>query len=260
MKKTALCGALCIGAIAALGTSTAIHAAQAETDTIEAGGAQLEFKLGYTRDDQDPLVSSSERTFPYLARIGLTRVAELRIETDSRVSMTETEAATGARTRTSGWADASLGIRWRSHDADERTGRPSIAWTLALAAPTGSSAFRGDDVATTLAAAAEWTYAGDVSLGVMPGLLHARNGARGWFVAPSAALTLGKGWTSRFRTTVELVASQLTSSANGGNEATVNLGATYAVTDMFELEAEFLRGITQSTPESSVVFGVNLRF
>jgi Putative MetA-pathway of phenol degradation len=235
-------------------------AAEAEASTINVGGAQLEFKLSETRDDRDATVSVRERATPFLARIGIASNAELRIETDGRTTVTETERATGAKISTQGYADATIGVRWRYQDGDEKKNTPAIAVQAAVGVPSGTSVLRAGSVATTIKLIAEWDLGNDASIGIMPGLLHERNAVGQWYTAPSIALTLGKNWTPKFRTTVELVAPRLSSVDNGGNEATANLGATYTLSDNFELEAVYLRGITKTTPESSFLFGVNIKF
>ncbi len=89
---------------------------------------------------------------------------------------------------------------------------------------------------------------------------HQRNDAGDWFAAPSLAVTLGKNWSPALRTTAEIVAPQLTSRSNGSNVVTFNLGATYRLNEKVELEAVYVRGMTNSTPAHGIVAGVNLRF
>jgi Putative MetA-pathway of phenol degradation len=235
-------------------------AAEAETATIDKGGAQLEFKVGESRNDRDADFSTRVRTTPFLARIGIASNAEIRIETEGRAKVTEKLRRTGQQASISGNADTSIGARWRPYDADEKTGAPAIAGVLVFGLPTGSKNFKGDGVSTNLKIAAEWALGKDASIGVMPGIVREKNVDGKWYAAPTFAVTLGKNWTPAWRSTVELVSPRLTSKKNGGNEATFNFGNTYSLNDNFELELVYLRGLTNETAENSILFGVNIKF
>ena len=165
-----------------------------------------------------------EHSTPLFARVGLTDSLELRLGTKGRI------ASTSANVTTRGWTDASVGLRLQTQELDDKTGVAGRAWQLELGLPTGTNAFHAPSVSTALKFTVEWALPEDFSLGVMPGLIYQRNGANEWFTAPSFAVTLGKNWTPAFRTVVELAAPQITSNSNGGNVASVNLGATYRLT------------------------------
>jgi hypothetical protein len=257
IKKNRICFlALAITAMA----SSHVFAAEAETSTMEPGTAQLEFKLGENRNSRDADFTSRVRSTPFLARIGIASNAELRIETAGNVRASATELTTGFTQSVSGTADTSIGARWRPIDADEKRGSPAIAFMLTFGLPTGSRAFKTDGFSTALKVASEWQLGNDASIAVMPGLLREKNAAGNWFVAPSFAITAGKSWTPAWRTTFELVAPRLASSKNGGNEITFNLGNTYTINDRVELEAVYLRGLTNQTDNHAIVFGVNIKF
>ena len=227
-----------------------VYAAEAETNVMGAGNTQLEFKLGVVRDTAS---DTRVRFTPFLARLGITESVELRLSADGRV------VSKSAGVTTKGWADANIGLRWQQSALDEKAGTAGVAWQFDVGIPTGTQAFSSDKVASSAKVAAEWAFANDMSLGVMPGLSRQHNGTD-WYVAPSLAITLGKNWTPQLRTVAELVAPQLTSRSNGGNVATFNLGATYSLSDTFELEAVYLRGLTSNTPDHTLVFGVNVKF
>jgi Putative MetA-pathway of phenol degradation len=249
--------------IALLGTVSICNnaiAAEAETATIDKGGAQLEFKIGDLRDNQDSLVKTRVRTTPFLARIGLSPNIELRIETDGRVKSTETVRATGQSASLSGNADTSIGLRWRPFDADNKTGAPAVAGQLSFGLPTGSKTLKGDGVSTNLKFTAEWALSKATSIGLQPGLLREKNADGKWYVAPVMAVTFGHNWTEPWRTTVEWVSPRLTSNKNGGNQASFNFGNTYSLSNNFELELVYLRGLTNQTADRSILFGVNVKF
>lgn len=135
-----------------------------------------------------------------------------------------------------------------------------MAWQLEQGLPTGAAAFSSPGGSTALKFNAEWALPSDMSLGVQPGLVRVRNESGNWYVAPSLAMTLGKSWTPSFRTVVELIAPQITSTANGGNVTFLSLGTTYRLTAMFELEATYARSLNKNAPENNFAAGVNIKF
>lgn len=135
-----------------------------------------------------------------------------------------------------------------------------MAWQLEQGLPTGATAFSSPGGSTALKFNAEWALPNDMSLGLQPGLIRVRNEAGNWYVAPSLAITLGKNWTPAFRTVVELIAPQITSKTNGGNVAFLNLGTTFRLTEMFELEATYARSLNKNASENNFAAGVNVKF
>lgn len=234
-----------------LGMAQSVWAAEAETDVIGQGSAQFEVKLAFSRDKAS---DQRERATPLLARVGLSDSLELRLATDGRLR------TDSAGISSSGWSDVAVGLRGRLQEATEGTGAPSLAWQLELGLPTGSGEFRAPSTSVALKFAAEWGLADDWSVAVMPGLLRQRNEHNDWYLAPSMALTLGKGWGPDLRTVVELVAPQLTSKVNGGHVVNLNIGLTYRLTDKVEWESVYTRGLTQYTPDHALLMGFNFKF
>ena len=104
MKSKNKLASATFAALAATVINTAF-AAEAETGTIDKGGAQLEFKMGLTRYDRDPDISLRERSTPFLARIGLGNNAELRIETPGAIRSVGTLRSNGSKATISGMGD-----------------------------------------------------------------------------------------------------------------------------------------------------------
>jgi len=90
--------------------------------------------------------------------------------------------------------------------------------------------------------------------------LRVKNEAGRWYVAPSVSVTFAKSWTPQFRTVAELIAPQLTSLGNGGNQIFAALGATYSLNDMFELEVFYARSLNSNAPTNNLAAGVNVKF
>lgn len=226
-------------------------AAEAETDVMGAGNTQLEFKLGVSRDR---VAAFHESSTPFVARIGVSDTVEIRVVTSGYLKSKVDGVAT------SGMADTNLGLRLRLQETDEKTGKVGMAVQLEQGLPTGATAFRAVGGSTALKFTATWALPEDISIGVQPGLIRVRNDASNWYVAPSMSLTVAKSWSPKLRTVVELIAPQITSQKNGGNEVYFALGATYSLTEMFELEATYARSLSKNAPENNVAAGVNIKF
>ena len=251
-NKTLLASAtqLAVALAAITGTHSAA-AAEAETDVMGAGNTQLEFKLGVSRDR---VAAFHESSTPFVARIGVTDTVEIRVVTGGYLK-SKVDGVT-----TSGMADTNLGLRLRLQETDEKTGKVGLAVQLEQGLPTGATAFRAVGGSTALKFTATWALPEDISFGVQPGLIRVRNDVGSWYVAPSMSLTVAKSWSPKLRTVAELIAPQITSQKNGGNEAYFALGATYSLTEMFELEATYARSLNKNAPENSFAAGVNVKF
>ncbi len=226
-------------------------AAEAEVDVMGKGNTQLEFKLAHSKGKSN---DAKETSTPFLARIGVTDVIEIRIAADGYIKST----VQGEATR--GMGDTNLGVRWRLQEPDEKTGQIGMALQLEQGLPTGARAFKSDGGSTALKFTAAWALPNDMSFGMQPGLLRVKNESARWYVAPSLSLTFAKSWTPKFRTVAELIAPQVTSSANGGNQIFSALGATYSLHDMFELEVAYVRSLNSTAPVNNLAAGVNVKF
>jgi Putative MetA-pathway of phenol degradation len=251
-NKTALALAakLAVTLIAVTGAHMAT-AAEAETDVMGKGNTQLEFKLGISRDR---VAAFHETSTPFVARIGVSDTLEVRVVTDGYLK-SKVDGVT-----TSGMADTNLGLRLRLQETDEKTGKVGLAVQLEQGLPTGATAFRAVGGSTALKFTATWALPEDISFGVQPGLVRVRNDESNWYIAPSMSITVAKNWSPKLRTVVELIAPQITSRKNGGNETYLALGATYSLTEMFELEATYARSLNKNAPENNFAAGVNVKF
>ncbi|HMS26528.1 MAG TPA: transporter [Burkholderiaceae bacterium] len=237
-----------------LGTSllvTQAIAAEAEVDVMGKGNTQLEFKLAHSKDKS---ADYKETSTPFLARIGVTDDLEIRIAADGYIKST----AQGESTR--GMGDTNLGVRWRLQETDEKTGQVGMALQLEQGLPTGARAFKSDGGSTALKYTAAWALPNDMFIGVQPGLLRVKNEAGRWYVSPSVSVTVAKNWTPQLRTVAELIAPQISSATNGGNQIFAALGATYTLSDMLELEVFYARSLNSNAPTDNIAAGVNIKF
>jgi Putative MetA-pathway of phenol degradation len=230
-------------------TGQTVQAAEAETDVMEAGKMQLEFKAAWMRD---AATDSRERSTPFLARIGLNDTMELRLGTEGRVR------STTAGQSTQGWADVNIGLRIHTHSHD--SGSPESAWQLEVGLPTGSSTFKAPSASYAVKYAVEWAFSETASIAIMPGLTRQRNASNRWYNAPYFAVTAGKNWTPDLRMVVELVGEQFASPANGGNIAAFKLGGVSALTEHLELETVYTRGLNSHSPRHGLELSLNVKF
>ena len=250
--KTALTLAtqLIVTIVAVAGAHVA-SATEAETDVMGKGHTQLEFKLGMSRDRVAALRESST---PFVARIGVSETLEVRVVTDGYLN-SQVNGIT-----TNGMADTNVGWRLRLQETDEKTGQVGLAVQWEQGLPTGATAFRAVGGSTALKLTATWALPEDISFGVQPGIVRVRNDVGNWYAAPSLSLTVAKNWSPKLRTVAEIIAPQITSQKNGGNETYVAVGVTYSLNDMFELEATYARSLNKNAPQNNFAAGVNIKF
>lgn len=223
------------------------------------GKGRFQIETGFAREsDSQGSVKTRASTTPTLLRWGLNDTWELRLETDGYARVRIDDRLANTHERISGMNDISLGAKWHMRDGD--AGTPAIAWLLHADIETGSRALRGDGVRPSLRMVAEWELPHDFSLGVMPGVLMDKNETGRRYTAAIAAITVGKGWTDRLRTFVELAGQQLTSERNGGSQITYDAGATYLVTRDVQVDVSMAWGANRHTPDFQWGLGLSVRY
>ncbi|MGH6647511.1 transporter [Aquabacterium sp.] len=195
-------------------------------------------------------VKTTTRMTPTLLRYGITENTELRLETDGFLRDGQDH----------GFSDVSLGLKWHTHDGDDATGKPAIAWLFHADLDSGSQAFRGHGVRPSVRMVAEWELPHDLSLGIMPGVLRDTNDDGRHFVAGIFAVTLGKSWTDDFRTFVEVAGQQLTSTKNGGAVVTYDAGMAYMLSPTMQIDTAVSIGANHHTPDRLWTVGFSVKF
>lgn len=229
------------------------------SSVVGRGRLQIESGLSFERDAQ-PGSKTRTRSTPMLWRMGVSDAFELRVESDGFLRSRTLDTATGITDKVRGFGDASLGLKWHMQDGDEKTGSPSIAWLAHVDVDSGSQAFRGHGARPSLRMVAEWELPQDFSFGVMPGLVLDRRDDGGRFTAGILAATLGKEWSPKWKSFVEVAGQQLTSRRNGGSVVTFDAGASYLVTPSVQLDVSLARGLTRQSPDLSWGAGLSVRF
>ncbi|MFL6698428.1 MAG: transporter [Vitreoscilla sp.] len=227
------------------------------SDVVGLGHFQLEAGLTSDRHSRD---GSTTRTLttPTLFRYGIGDTTELRLETDGYTHERTNDGSTATSATARGWSDLSLGIKW--HVLDGKDATPGVAWLLHVDTATGSRAFRGAGLRPSLRAAVEWDLPHEFSLGVMPGLYVDRNEAGKRYAGAILATTLGKAWSPRWHSFVEIAGQQLASRRNGGSVVTLDAGLAFVATPTLQFDVEASRGLTHEAPDVESGIGVSLKF
>ncbi|WP_235566358.1 transporter [Methylibium sp. Root1272] len=230
------------------------------SQVVGKGRFQLETGLARERSDDASGTRLRVDSTPTLLRLGVSDTVELRIETDGYQRSRSVDAAPSRVTRERGVADTSLGIKWHMQDGDQASGRPAIAWLLHVDVDTGSAAFRGNGLRPSLRVVGEWELADELSVGAMGGFAVDRNPDSGRFATGILAVTVGRSWTDRFRTFVELAGRQLASSRHGGSVVSFDVGTAYLLSPSVQVDAVVSRGITHTSPDWEFGAGLSIKF
>lgn len=227
--------------------------------TVGKGRLQIETSLAFERNDAEG-VKTRTRSTPTLVRWGAGEDWELRLETDGFMRETSRDRNTGLGDKASGFSDTAVGIKWHTMDGDEKTGRPSMAWLFHADLNTGTREFRGSGLRPSVRAVAEWELPDEWSVGVMPGVVFDKRDDGKRFTAGILAVTVGKGWTDRLRTFVELSGQSLAAKKNGGSFVTFDTGVVYLLTNDTQVDFAISRGLNKDTPDFSWTVGLSMRF
>lgn len=221
---------------------------------LDKGRWQLEGGYAVERNHEAGVRERTVST-PLLLRYGATDSLELRVETEGRMRYRADGA--GLRERQRGWDDVTVGVA--HHIADGAGARPSLGMIVDATFATGTAHFRGEGVRPGVRAIAEWELPHDMSLGVMPGIArdNADDGRR--VVDGLFGISLGKEWTHRLSTFVELAAPRIARARNGGTQATFDVGAAWLLSRHCQLDAAVMRGLNHRTAGLAWTVGFTLR-
>ena len=264
------CATAC-GAIAAFLLVTAMFAAHAQTGpistdrpdfvesakTVGEGRWQIETSVAYARGSNAG-VKTTTFTTPSLLRYGFAPTWELRIESDGHTRQKTRDSVASTTTSERGASPTSVGLKWHTHDGDDSL--PAIAWLLHADLETGARAFRGQGVRPSLRTVFEWELPADFSVGLMPGVIYDTTETHRRHAAGILAVVLGKSWTERFRTFVEISGQRIASSRHGGSTVTYDAGAAYLLSNDVQLDTAFSWGANRNTPDFSWTVGLSVRF
>jgi hypothetical protein len=158
------------------------------------------------------------------------------------------ETANDRLRRLHGFTDVSLGAQWRVRGGDAGW-LPHVAWLADVETTTGSPAFRDRNVRPSLRATAQWELPQSLSLGVMPGLYRDRGDDGRHYAAGVLAVTLGKSWTPRVQSFVELAGQCLTRDQPDASLLNVDTGIAFAATRTLHVDMVVSRSLSGSASQ-----------
>lgn len=227
------------------------------SEVVGRGHFQVETSVAVERNNANGIKDRAVTT-PTLLRFGISDTVELRLETDGRVVFRTDDAATATRSTQRGYADTSIGMKW--HVQDAAGSRPSVGVLAHVDLDSGSSEFRGNGARPSLRVAAEWDLPGEMSLGVMPGLVLDKNAAGQRFTSGVFGIVLGKALNDKVRTFAEIAMSQIARADNGGNVATFDFGLVRMLSDTWQIDTAFAKGLNNNTADWNWTVGLSAKF
>jgi len=190
-----------------------------------------------------------------LVRYGVTDRFELRL--DSPV-YNESRVRAGGRTATDrGFGDVEIGAKW--HLFDELNGRPSMCLIPSVILPAGQKGFTAGDPVYQLNAMAEWNLANGWGAGALAGYLNGPSGD-GRYGQGTFAVSLGRSLPSPKWSAYGEAVYVTTNLAGASDSSFLGAGIKYLVSNDFQLDLSFDRGLTADSPDWLFGFGIAARF
>jgi hypothetical protein len=158
------------------------------------------------------------------------------------------ETANDRLRRLRGFSDVSLGAQWRVRGGDAGW-LPGVAWLADVETTMGSPAFRDRNFRPSLRATAQWELPQQLSLGVMPGVYRDRGDDGRHFAAGVLAVTLGKSWTPRLQSFVELAGQRLTRTQADSSLLNVDTGVAFVASKTLQVDMVVSRSLSGSASQ-----------
>lgn len=158
------------------------------------------------------------------------------------------ESADDRVRRLRGFSDVSLGAQWRVRGGDAGW-LPGVAWLADVETAMGSPAFRDRNVRPSLRATARWQLPQQLTLGVMQGLYRDRGDAGRHYAAGVLAVTLGKSWTPRLQSFVELAGQALSRSQTDASLLDVDTGLAFVASRTLQVDMVVSRSLSGSASQ-----------
>ena len=176
------------------------------------------------------------------------KTMELRAASASPSVELPLETANDRMRRTRGFSDVSLGAKWRVRGGDAGW-LPGVAWLADVETTMGSPAFRDRNFRPSVRATAQWELPQQLTLGVMPGLYRDRGDDGRHFAAGVLAVTLGKSWTPRLQSFVELAGQCLSHSQADASLLNVDTGVAFVASKTLQVDMVVSRSLSGSASQ-----------
>ncbi len=160
------------------------------------------------------------------------------------------ETANDRARRLHGFSDVSLGAQWRVRGGDAGW-LPHVAWLADVETTMGSPAFRDRDVRPSLRATAQWALPQQMSLGVMPGVYRDRGDDGHHYAAGVLAVTLGKSWTPRLQSFVELAGQCQSRTQSDASLLNVDTGLAFVASKSLQLDMVVSRSLSGNASQQT---------
>lgn len=226
--------------------------------TVGKGHFQIETSIAYDTKKSGSLKEDSYTT-PTLLRYGFADAWEARLETDGAIHYKTRETNTNISILERGATDLSLGVKWHTQDETETGMRPAMAWLFHVDVPSGSDRFHGNGLRPSIRMTMEWEFSKVYSLGIMPGIIHDKDVTGERFTAGLLGVVVGRAWTDKFRTFMEIAASQIAEQKYGGSVVTYDVGGSYLITNMIQADMAMSWGATHAAPDFSWTMGLSVK-
>ncbi|HEY5798678.1 MAG TPA: transporter [Burkholderiaceae bacterium] len=221
------------------------------SQVVGKGRLQVESSVALERDRVDGVRARTLST-PLLLRYGIADTVELRVETDGRL-----HSSIDGLPLQRGYSDASVGAKWHLREQDGAL--PATAILAHVDLRTGSQAVRAAAPRPSLRVVGEWEWADEFSFGLMPGIASERDEHGARRTSAIFAAVLGRQWSDRLRSFIEIAAPRLARSRDGGSQVTLDIGAAYLLSPTVQLDTALARGLNRHTADLSWTVGLSFK-
>lgn len=229
------------------------------TGIVPKGMVQLETGLKRDVDTQDGEETISDSIGSGLVRIGISRIAELRLGWNGLTSRDQRSGSVEART--SGAADASVGAKFRL--ATEKGRRPAMAVIAGVSIPAGDDEVTSDGFDPIALFAFSNTISDRIGLGYNAGVVfestNSENGDRTTLSSLVFSIASGFTLTDKLATFVEVFGST-PASASGSSSMSFSTGLMWLVLPNLQLDMSGGAGLNEGANDWFVGIGLSVRF
>ncbi|HEX4498462.1 MAG TPA: transporter [Thermoanaerobaculia bacterium] len=223
--------------------------------TVGRGVLQTEWSLPAVTLNSGAGVDTRLTSLFGLLRYGVTQNFELRL--DSPVYNESRLSVNGRSATERGYGDVEVGAKW--HLFDNQGARPSFALIPSVILPTGEKSFTADDPVYQLNAMAEWNLASGWGIGALAGYLNGPSGD-GRYGQETFGFSLGRSLPSPKWSAYGEAVYVATDLDGASDSSFLGGGIKYLVSNDFQLDLSFDRGLTADSPDWLLAFGIAARF